>query len=258
MVARRFATLCVTAVLILTGIASPHVAAAASSAGSNPFGAVDVIQPNGKYNLMVVQGWLIDPDGRDGVDNVALYVDGVGVAWFPTGSFRPDVQAVYPDYGPDQGFFASFPNPAGRGTHELCTYGINRGPGGNVLLGCRAFTVTLVTDPIGSIDAITRTGANTYLVEGWVLDAGDAVSPTPFTLLTPGDPFGFFASDGSAGLPRPDVDAAFPTHGTDHGFSLTITYDPVAAGSPTLCIGGHAVATTSYFVTSYCRDVPAA
>lgn len=253
----RYPRILATLLLVTLGVVAPGLTLQAAAATShNPFGSVDVISPDGKYNAMTVQGWLIDPDDADGPNNVALYVDGQGIAWFPTGQPRPDVQNVYPGYGPNNGFYANFPNPPGRGNHQLCAYGINRGEGGNVLLGCTQFTVSLATAPVGSIDIITATAPNTYRVEGWVLEAGDALSPTPFWLLPPGDEFGFHATAVSAGSPRPDVDAAFPGNGTNHGFTTTITYDSVAANSDVLCIGTRIAYTTSFRITPFCKALP--
>ncbi len=99
-----------------------------------------------------VAGWAIDPDTAASIP-VHVYVGAVGSAITADGS-RPDVGAVYPPYGASHGYIATLPAPAG--PVQVCAYGINSGPGSNVLLGCRTVTV-LAGAPFGTLDAVTRT-----------------------------------------------------------------------------------------------------
>ncbi len=246
----------VLAVLAVALVSSITVASPAHAAGGHdPFGAVDLVSPDGKYDVMSVFGWVIDPDFAVGENNVALYVDGRGIAWFPTGRSRPDVQAVYPAHGGDNGFYASFPNPS-RGQHELCAYAINRGAGGNTLIRCTPFVVTVAADLVGHIDRILRTSPTTYVADGWVLNAGDAVSPTPFWLLPPGNTSPpLAAASGSAGLDRPDVDAVYPHNGTHHGFSQAFTV-PLDAPVVEMCLASQITATTTWRITPFCGQIP--
>lgn len=240
------------AVLIPLVFAPP---AGAAPASSSPLGAVDLVEPDGKYNLMTVAGWAFDPDDPAGTTSVAIYVDGVGVNWFPTGHRRPDVQRVHPVAGLDAGFVASFPNPPGRGAHQVCVYAINRGPGGTTLLGCRGFTVSVVTELFGSIDRVERTGDASFRAYGWAFSAGDAISPTPFLLVPPGDAFNLGAAGnrGQTGLSRPDVDAAFPGHGSQHGFEQTFTLTGSAAA---ICLAIPAQLTTLVAISGHCHPLP--
>lgn len=147
---------------------------------------------------------------------------------------RNDVYRRYPALGHKTGFSFAVPVPGGRGSHTACVYAINRGPGATTRLGCKTFTITLPHKVIGHIDSFTVDPGNPArrIMRGWVLDPYDAVSPTPFGVIWVGGPQ-MPAPDpsyvyGTTGLPRPDVDAAYPKNGHDHGFS--ITFDPGPSG----------------------------
>jgi hypothetical protein len=106
-------------------------------ADRNPFGSLDVVRavPGG----LEVAGWAIDPDTIDGIP-VHVYVDGLGRGALDAALPRPDVGAVFPAYGPNHGFRATF--PAASGPRQVCVYAINVGPGTvNPRLGCRTVTV---------------------------------------------------------------------------------------------------------------------
>jgi hypothetical protein len=71
---------------------------------------------------------------------VHLYVDGAWGGSTTADVVRPDVAAVYPDYGPVHGYEAVVPAPPGR--HTVCAYAINVGVGTtNPLLRCLTATV---------------------------------------------------------------------------------------------------------------------
>jgi hypothetical protein len=82
-------------------------------------------------------GWAFDPDTTAPID-IHVYVDGVGRSFLANAS-RADVAAAYPGIGDRHGFWADI--PATPGTHMVCVYPINDGPGPNALLGCRSVTV---------------------------------------------------------------------------------------------------------------------
>ena len=50
-------------------------------------------------------------------------------------SSRPDIGDALPDYGKNHGFIGTLPGTTG--THTVCAYAINKGPGANTLLGCK-------------------------------------------------------------------------------------------------------------------------
>ena len=76
----------------------------------------------------------IDPDTSEAIE-VHTYIDNRGAEDTVTGVARGDVGAVYPAYGSNRGYVATY--PAAPGLRNVCTYGINVGAGQNVLLGCR-------------------------------------------------------------------------------------------------------------------------
>jgi hypothetical protein len=86
---------------------------------------------------VTVSGWTLDPDTTASIP-VHIYVDAAGTA-FTANRDRPDVGAVYPALGAAHGFSETV--AATPGSHQVCAYGINTGPGGPALLGCRTVTV---------------------------------------------------------------------------------------------------------------------
>ncbi|MEV7874831.1 hypothetical protein [Microbacterium sp. NPDC089188] len=176
--------------------------------GKTPIGAVDEVAVSG--TSANIRGWAIDPDTAKPID-VHVYV-GASASVLTANTSRPDVGAAYPLYGSAHGYQSSVPIPVG--TSRLCIYAINTS-GANPLLGCR--TVTGVAGaPIGRLDAVTATtGALT--VRGWAFDP-DVAGPVTVRV----------SIDGSvrtirADRSRPDVGAAFPAAGSNHGFEQRYT-----------------------------------
>ena len=70
---------------------------------------------------------------------VHVYVDGVGTALRST-SRREDVATAFPAYESYQhGWSARLTASPGR--HQVCSYGIDSGPGGTLVMGCTTVTV---------------------------------------------------------------------------------------------------------------------
>ena len=72
-----------------------------------------------------VQGWAYDPDQPATEIPVAVYRNGVGVNWFPTGGSRPDVDAAFGIKG-NHGFNIEIDSPPGANRFDV--YAINVGP----------------------------------------------------------------------------------------------------------------------------------
>ncbi len=102
---------------------------------SSPFGGTDVIVDGSNAR---VRGWTIDPDTTAPID-VHIYVDGRGAAVSKAGVSRPDVAAAYPGFGELHGIDTTVPLTPG--SHQLCSYAINVGPGSNTLLGCQSVSI---------------------------------------------------------------------------------------------------------------------
>ena len=206
-------------------VGSSLLLAVGPAAAANPIGHLDSVGYDIKYNTIDIFGWAGDPDAGSAPVRVHVYVDGVGAEAVSTGLTRTDVAAVHPGLGSHTGFYANPVQPIGRGPHTVCVYAINIAAGGNVLLGCRVVQVTLPLALLGHIDsiAVDPLDAGMRIAAGWVFDPADAVSPTPFALVrstgpTTGTSWDYL--EGSAGAARPDVDAVYPSHGSNHGFSV--------------------------------------
>ena len=102
-----------------------------------PTGCLDRALATG--NTVLLQGWAFDTDQPATPIQVAVYRNGEGVGWFPTGGSRPDVNAAYGISG-RHGFSFSVPSPPGDQRFDL--YAINVGPAtDNVYFGSRTVTV---------------------------------------------------------------------------------------------------------------------
>ena len=190
---------------------------------ASPFGNLEAAA--GVPGGVSVAGWAIDPDTALPIQ-VHVYVDGAGVALTADGS-RPDVGAAFPAAGPDHGFGSALIG-AEPGSHQVCAYAINVGPGyTNPLLGCRTVTVPN-RSPIGNLEVVTgvRGGVS---VAGWALDL-DTTSPIQVHLYVDAAALALTA-DGS----RPDVGAVFPGYGSAHGFTALLGATP---GSHRVCAYG--------------------
>jgi len=137
---------------------------------------------------------------------------------------RPDVGKAFPTYGPDHGFDATIPVPAG--DHSVCVYALNTGAGtANAKLGCDDVTVGGI--PFGHLESVTA-GTGAVTVSGWAIDP-DTADPINVDVWVDGA----FTAKALANVNRPDVAAAHPAYGPDHGFGATI---PLPAGSHDVCV----------------------
>jgi hypothetical protein len=187
----------------------------------SPKGHVDVV--TAAPGTVTISGWSLDPDTASPID-VHVYVDGVGTA-VRSDAARPDIAAAFPGHGEAHGFATTVTAPAG--SRNVCAYGINVGLGSHVLLGCRQVDVPAVPSrpPMGFIDALSPVTGGAVL-SGWALDPDGAA---PLTMLYAVDGVWML---GTADGPRPDVGAAFPEAGANHGFSTRFDLSP---GPHTVC-----------------------
>jgi hypothetical protein len=177
-----------------------------------PYGSVDAVHMTGIGQVMV-RGWAIDPDTVDPV-RVDMYVDGKGAASMTADADRPDVARIYSMYGPAHGFQTTL--KLSGGTHQVCVFAINLGPGGNTLMSCQS--VTLPTGPpVGSYDVAQMTAPGQVLVRGWALDP-DSADPVRIDFYVDGKGFTSVQADGA----RPDIAGIYPLYGPDHGFQTAL------------------------------------
>ncbi len=94
--------------------------------------------------------------------------------------------------------------------------------------------------PVGSFDGTTYAGGSTVRMGGWALDPD---SPDPITVHVTVD--GALVAAATANTSRPDVGAAYPGYGNNHGFDIPAT---VGGGSHQVCT--HALNTGSAGVYS--------
>jgi hypothetical protein len=91
-----------------------------------------------------VVGWTADPDVPKTAIKVAIYegrTTASGHLVTVTAKLnRPDVGTAFPKYGPNHGY--SVVIKMAKGTHTICTYGINNQAGAyNPQLGCKTVTI---------------------------------------------------------------------------------------------------------------------
>ena len=196
----------------------------AVTVSNQPQGSLDLVQASaGAVN---VAGWALDPDVAASVD-VHIYVDGVFNQVVAATQTRSDIGVAFPGYGAAHGFSVSVPMASG--SHQLCAFAINQGPGGNALFGCRAVTVS--GNPWGSVDDISRRPGG-LRVAGWAIDP-DTTAPIAVTAWNNGQ-----ATTFTTDVQRPDVAAAYPAHGDVHGFDRVVA---APAGTYNACVAGENV-----------------
>jgi len=169
-----------------------------------------------------VIGWAADADSGDPLD-IHAYVDGVFAGSALANRARPDVQAVFPNFGPNRGF--DFTVPAIAGTRQVSLYAIGkRGGAPSSLLGTQ--TVVVGNLPYGFLDSVSDDAGGVRVV-GWTIDP-DAADRVDVLIYVDG----VFAGLGRTGVARPDVDRAYPGYGGYSGFDFVV---PAAPGRRTVC-----------------------
>lgn len=179
-----------------------------------PVGNLDGVTrtADGTYRLM---GWAADPDTTDPVA-VHVYADGGFLGLLDAELPRPDVAATHPELGGTVGFSASLAALAD-GPHTVCAYAINQRWGSfNPSLGCVALVVD--NNPFGNLESVhVDPAAATVTTRGWAIDP-DTSAPIAIHVYVDG----MFRASAAADRDRPDVGAAFPGHGSAHGFDIPL------------------------------------
>lgn len=202
---------------------------------TSPFGAFDSVTSD--YDSVRVTGWAIDPDTINPT-SVHVYIDGAPAGSFTANGYRPDVGAAFPAWGNYHGYDIDV--PVAPGTHTVSVYAINSAgvPAPNVLLGSRAFTVT--AGPFGNLEVAAAVNPDKIRVRGWAIDPA---GPSPIQVRVLVD--GAVSTTVTANITRPDVGAAFPAFGADHGFDVTVPAPINATGSHAVEVVGVNVGTGS-------------
>jgi hypothetical protein len=148
-------TICTYAINVGPGSSNPHLGCRSVTVSSNPTGALDSVVSVG--TAVTVTGWAADAD-TTGAVSVHVYAD--GRPQFPVAADQPHATAG------GHGYVARLTLSAG--THTVCTYAINVGPGStNPHLGCRSVTVS--ANPSGALESVTAAGG-TVTASGWAAD----------------------------------------------------------------------------------------
>ena len=192
-----------------------------SGPSGDPFGQIDYTST--VPGAVTAHGWAIDPSTASPI-LVQMYIDGHANALTWANMPRPDVGAAYPKAGPNHGYTLTMQTTPG--THTVCLYAINTGPGTSVGLGCRAVTV-VNGDPFGQVDVVT-TSAGKVTAHGWAIDPNTS-APVMVQMYIDGHTNALTW----ANMARPDVGAAYPAVGPGHGYTLTM---PTTAGPHTVCL----------------------
>lgn len=170
-----------------------------------------------------VTGWALDPDTPASIE-IHAYVNGGWGGSYRADLARADVGRAYPGYGNAHGFRMNIGVPVG--TSEICLFGINQGGGQNKLIGCR--TVSNATGaPFGNIESVTASGS-TARVSGWTIDP-DTPDPIEVHAYVNGGWGGRYVANAN----RPDVGAAYPGYGANHGLAINV---PIPAGTSQVCL----------------------
>ena len=191
--------------------------------GLPPMGALDAITVDGP--TITASGWAIDPDTAL---PIRVRMDAGGAqSTTVADALRPDVDAAFPGYGAAHGFTARL--TLSGGTYNVCLTALNTGSGSDTTLGCRTVTVAvpdLGRAPIGVVDAVSVSGM-TATVSGWALDL-DTVDPLSIHIYVNNRSAAYVANKS-----RPDVGAAYPLQGANHGYTESVA---VPAGTSSVCV----------------------
>jgi hypothetical protein len=208
---RGATNVCVYAINL--GVPGPNPLLGCRPVPNAAFGALDVVQRIDPSHVRV-QGWAIDPGSANPID-IHVVIDGTVIATESADGARPDVAQAYPAYGPSHGFDTTVAIPAG--ADSVCVTASVSGQG-DTRLGCRPIS----HDPFGNFEELRHFDGDHLRVMGWVIDP-DVAGPIDVHVYADNR----FVLAATADKQRADVGAAFPGHGANHGFDVTI---PVAAG----------------------------
>jgi SpoIID/LytB domain protein len=187
----------------------------------NPYGSIDTVDA-ATGDQVRVRGWAVDPNTASSI-HVHAYVDGAFRGDYVADASRPDVGAALPSQGDLHGYDITLPVSQGR--HDVCMYAINVGAGSvNTPLGCKGVDTSGI--PIGNLESAVVSGGRAVLA-GWALDPDSSAPAAVHVYVNAGG--AAFTAD----LPRPDVGAAYPGAGSNHGFSMSV---PLPAGTSQVCV----------------------
>lgn len=182
---------------------------------NGPIGSFDLITmaPNDFSNIVGIwaTGWIISPR-RSKPTDLHIYANGVFAGKFTADIPREDIGMAFSDFGEEHGFDEFISLSAG--THEICVYAIGAP---NTTIGCK--TATLSSDPISSLDLVTRVPGG-IRAAGWAIDP-DTSDSIPLHFYVDGA----FIGETWAEDERSDIENVFPEYGPYHGFDVSFSSD---------------------------------
>jgi Fibronectin type III domain len=189
---------------------------------NNPVGAVEkaVQVPSG----VLVSGYAIDLNSTASIA-VHVYVDNKFTAGALASIARPDLAGRYPTAGPNHGYQLTL--PIRTGSHLVCVYALNTGPGANTKFDC--VRVGVQNNPVGGVESAQPYPGGITLT-GWALDP-DTTGPVTVRIYADGK----YLSNGVANGSRPDLLSRYPYNGGNHGFNV---FTPLSPGRHQLCAYG--------------------
>ena len=189
---------------------------------NDPFGTFEGVADAG--GAVRVTGWTVANSDyqRAGIrvliDNKIVYH---GLAERP----RPDVQRVYPAFGPNTGFDVTV--PALPGKRVVCVYGVDRRTGRDALIGMREIEVQ---PPRGQTESIQVLPDGRVRLVGWAL-ANRANERGGIRIYADQN----VAYEGNTDVARPAIQATRPGAPSLIGFDVTLR---IAPGKRLLCVWG--------------------
>jgi hypothetical protein len=215
---------------------------------------------------LMIGGWALNaaaPSGT-GVDAIHVYAfpsSGpailLGVATY--GTSRPDVGAVFGAQFTNSGFMLAAGGSLPVGAYTIVAYARNALT--QQFDASKSAQITLTpaaSNPVLAVDTPqpSQVVTSAFEVGGWAIDVGAAtgtgVDAVQFYVIPAGGSLpGVFVGDGSYGITRTDVGAAFGSRFTNSGFHFTIT--GLGPGSYTLAVYARSTVTGGYTIL---RTVP--
>ncbi len=192
-----------------------------------PFGELDSAFAGPGF--IRVNGWAIDPDSAKPV-KIRVSVDDKFLDEGRARKSRPDVEAIYPDFGDQHGFSIKVPldtENLDKRKVKVCVYAVNRGEGrGRTLLGCVNVPIH-AGSPFGSLDRVENVPTG-VLVKGWAIEP-DIAGPVTIRIQVDGST----VANLQANKGQRAVAELYPGYGRRHGFSEIIN---VAPGTHEICV----------------------
>lgn len=192
----------------------------------NPVGTLDLVTAeNGRVR---VGGWTFDYDEPSASVDIHVYIGGdvgspnaVGYNMGPTNTLRDDVNNTYGVIG-NHGYDFIITTDK-RGAQPVYVYAINKGAGGNTLLGQTTVNIG-DTSPIGSFDGVVVGEWGKLTVYGWAFDYDNTSAPIDIHVYVGGEagsPGAVGYNMGPTNTFRGDVNDVYGISG-NHGYSYTI------------------------------------